>query len=124
MNSPRGRKTRKSHSLIKETTSLLEDKARTVVVRDAYRAGLVKYHFSKDDVADLGGEGTFRNLFSVNASLSGGFAAGYDLNQNFSPRLRVCIRTYELGRGSGVSAADEYVIVPRDGVVPEITKEK
>lgn len=99
-------------------------KTRYFVVRDAYRAGIVNYHFSKDNVAALGGEGTFKNLFSANASLNGDIQAGYDLSQKFARRLRVCIRTYELTETRGVSAEAGYQIDPRDGVVPEIRKEK
>lgn len=93
---------------------------RYFVVRDAYLAGLVDYHFSKDNVVDLGGEGTFKSLFSANLSLSGGYEAGYDLNQKFDPRLRVCVRTYEIAQTRGLSGAAVYQIVPEDGIVPDV----
>ena len=86
---------------------------RYFVVRDAYRAGMVDYHFSKDNVAELGGEGTFKSLFSANLSLSGGYEAGYDLNQKFDPRLRVCVRTYEIAQTRGLSGADCVSDCPR-----------
>ena len=93
---------------------------RYFVVRDAYVAGMVNYHFSKDNIAELGGEGTFRSLFSANISLKGAFAVGYDLEQQFNPALRVCIRTYELAPAKGLSGAIAYQVVPKDGVVPPL----
>jgi hypothetical protein len=99
-------------------------KTRYFVVRDAYRAGKVDYHFSKENVAALGGEGTFKKLFSASASLTGGYEVGYDLHQTFAPRLRVCIRTYEITETRGISAEEGYKIDPRDARVPEIKSVK
>lgn len=96
---------------------------RYFVVRDAYQAGFVNYHFSKDNVAALGGEGNFKGLFTANVSLSGGYEAGYDLNQKFDPRLRVCIRTSEIAPSRGLAGASVYQVVPQDGIVPNIKSE-
>ena len=95
---------------------------RYFVVRDAFLAGAVDYHFSKDNIAELGGEGTFKSLFSANVSLKGSYEAGYDLNQKFEPPLRVCVRTYEIAPTRGLSAAITYQVIPKDGLVPDIKK--
>ena len=96
---------------------------RYFIVRDSYQAGLVDYHFSRDNLVQFGGEASFKQLFGGTGAFSKGSDASYDLKQTFEPPLRVCVRTYEIGQTKGLAGASEYSIVPGDGEVPEIKSE-
>jgi hypothetical protein len=93
---------------------------RYFIVRDAYQAGLIDYHFSKDDLVQFGGEASFKQIAAGSGSFSKGADSSYDLKQTFSLPLRVCVRTFEIGQTKGLAGASEYAIVPGDGEVPLI----
>jgi hypothetical protein len=94
---------------------------RYFVVRNAYTAKYVHYHFTKGYLAAIDADVKVKNIFGVEAKVGKGADSGYDLDQRFEKPVRVCVQASEVVQERGANGeAGDYVPRKHVGDVPVV----